>query len=57
MLKDYSVNKILEFYTRYFSVNKMNNIETKCGVLWGLFTQNERIHFINRRLSFLESHL
>lgn len=57
MLKDYSVNKILEFYTRYFSVNKMNNIETKCGVLWGLFTHNERIHFINRRLSFLESHL
>lgn len=57
MLKDYSANKLLEFYTQYFSVNKMKNVATKCGVLWGLFTQDERIRFINRRLSFLESHL
>lgn len=57
MLKDYSANKLLEFYTQYFSVNKMKDVETKCGVLWGLFTQDERIRFINRRLSFLESHL
>lgn len=57
MLKDYSANQLLEFYTQYFSVNKMKDIETKCGVLWGLFTQDERISFIHRRLSFLESHL
>lgn len=57
MLKDYSANQLLEFYTQYFSVNKMKNIEIKCGVLWGLFTQDERISFIHRRLSFLESHL
>jgi len=57
MLKDYSANKLLEFYTQYFSVNKMKDVETKCGVLWGLFTQDERIRFINRRLSFLETHL
>lgn len=57
MLKDYSASKLLEFYIHYFSVNKMKNIETKCGLLWGLFTQNERIGFINRRLNFLESHL
>jgi len=57
MLKDYSAPKLLEFYTQYFSVNKMKNIETKCGVLWGLFTENERVRFIGRRLSFLESHL
>ena len=57
MLKDYSANQLLEFYTQYFSVNKMKDIETKCGILWGLFTQDERISFIHRRLSFLESHL
>lgn len=57
MLKDYSANKLLEFYTKYFSVNKMKDVETKCGVLWGLFTQDERIRFINRRMSFLESSL
>jgi hypothetical protein len=57
MLKDYSANKLLEFYTQYFSVNKMKDVETKCGVLWGLFTQDERIRFINRRMSFLESSL
>jgi len=57
MLKNYSANKLLEFYTQYFSVNKMKNIKTKCGILWGLFTHEERIRFINRRLSFLESHL
>lgn len=57
MLKYYSANKLLEFYTQYFSVNKMKDVKTKCGVLWGLFTQDERIRFINRRLSFLESHL
>lgn len=57
MLKDYSASKLLEFYIHYFSVNKMKNIETKCSILWGLFTQNERIGFINRRLTFLESQL
>ena len=57
MLKDYSAPKLLEFYTQYFSVHKMKDIETKCGVLWGLFTENERVRFIGRRLSFLESHL
>jgi hypothetical protein len=57
MLKHYSANQLLDFYTQYFSVNKMKDIQTKCGVLWGLFTQDERISFIHRRLSFLESHL
>lgn len=57
MLKNYSANELLEFYTQYFSINKVKDIDTKCGVLWGLFTQDERIRFINRRLSFLESHL
>lgn len=57
MLKNYSANELLEFYTQYFSVNKVKDIDTKCGILWGLFTNDERIRFINRRLSFLESHL
>ena len=57
MLKNYSANELLEFYTQYFSVNKVKDIDTKCGILLGLFTQDERIRFINRRLSFLESHL
>lgn len=57
MLKDYSANKLLEFYNQYFSVNKMKNIKTKCGILWGLFTHDERVRFIHRRLSSLESHL
>mgnify|MGYP005726323263 FL=1 len=57
MLKNYSANELLEFYTQYFSVNKVKDIYTKCGILWGLFTNDERIRFINRRLSFLESHL
>ena len=57
MLKDYSAPKLLEFYTQCFSVNKMKNVETKCGVLWGLLTETERIRFIEGRLSFLERHL
>ena len=57
MLRNYSANELLEFYTQYFSVNKVKDIDTKCGILWGLFTNDERIRFINRRLSFLESHL
>lgn len=57
MLKDCSAPKLLEFYGRYFSMNQTTNMETKCGILWGLFTPNERIRFIHRRLSYLESHL
>lgn len=57
MLKDYTAPQLLEFYGKYFSMNQTTDIETKCGVLWGLFTPDERIRFIHRRLSFLESHL
>lgn len=57
MLKDYEASRLIEFYIQYFSVNKMKDIHTKCGILWGLFTHNERIAFINKRLTFLQSHL
>ncbi len=57
MLKNYSASKLLKFYTQCFSVNKMKNVQTKCGVLWGLFTDKERDIIINRRIRILHSQL